>query len=100
MATHHTITSSSHRAATNALRDMATPQLEKLFPELSPALIGAVVSAVTCVSGSEFVALSTQRNYLARAKSIIGVETIGELRNVVLTRLFLHMLSVWQIQTP
>lgn len=100
MATHHTTTSPSHRAATAALRDIATPQLKKIFPELSPALISAVVSAVTCVSGSEFVSLNTQRAYLERAKSILGIESTSELRNVVLTRVFLYMLSIWQLQTP
>ena len=92
MATHHHITSSSHHVVTNMLRDLALPQLEVIFPELPPRLINAVVCVVTCIKDSPFVAPGTQRNQLAEAKKILDVTSTFELRNVVLTRIFLYLL--------
>lgn len=85
-----------HRAATDAFLVMAEPHLGKLFPELSPHLIRAVISTVTCTNGSEFVSLNTHRNYLARAREILGVENTNELRSVTLIRLFMYFLSLQQ----
>lgn len=95
MATHN-VNTFTHRVVTDAFLSTAEPHLRKLFPELTPSVTRSVISTVTCVKSSEFVALSTHRNYLANAKRILGVGSISELRNVVLIRLFMYLLSTHQ----